>query len=53
MQCRDSEYERWYVRMTVPEGGVGGLIGVAEQLDVRAVAPKVDCAKGIDLLSSG
>jgi hypothetical protein len=26
---------------------------VAEQLDVRAVAPKVDCAKGIDLLSSG
>jgi hypothetical protein len=39
--------------MTVLEDGVGGLIGVAEQLDVREVAPKVGCAEGIDLLSSG
>ena len=24
------ECERWYVGMAVPEGGVGGLLGVAE-----------------------
>jgi hypothetical protein len=34
-----SSYERWYVGMAVPEGGVGGLLGVAEQLDVEAAAP--------------
>jgi hypothetical protein len=35
------ERERWYVGMVVPEGGVGGLLGVAELLDVRVVAPEV------------
>jgi hypothetical protein len=27
--------------MVVPKDGVGGLLGVAEQLDVEAVAPKL------------
>jgi hypothetical protein len=35
------ECERWYVGTAVPEGGVGGLLGVAEQLDVGAAAPKL------------
>jgi hypothetical protein len=34
------ECERWYVGMAVPEGGVGGSLGVAKQLDIGAVAPK-------------
>jgi hypothetical protein len=29
--------ERWYVGTAVPEGGVGGLPGVVEQLDVGEV----------------
>jgi hypothetical protein len=34
------ECERWYVGMAVPEDDVGGLLGMAEQLDVGAAAPK-------------
>jgi hypothetical protein len=33
------ERERWYVGTAVPEGGVGGLLGV-ELLDVGVAAPK-------------
>jgi hypothetical protein len=32
--------ERSYVETAVPEGGVGGLPGVVEQLDIGATAPK-------------
>jgi hypothetical protein len=32
------EHKWWYVRTTVPEGGVGDLLGVAEQLDAGAAA---------------
>jgi hypothetical protein len=35
------ECERWYVGMAVPEGGAGGLLGVAERLDVGAATPKL------------
>jgi hypothetical protein len=35
------EHERWYVGTAVPEGGVGGLLGVVEQLDAGAAAPEV------------
>lgn len=35
------ERERWHVGKAVSEGGVGGLLGVAERLDVGAVAPKL------------
>jgi hypothetical protein len=35
------ECERWYVGMAVPDSGVGGPLGVAEQLDVGAAAPKL------------
>jgi hypothetical protein len=40
--------DRWYVVTTVPEGGVGGLPGVVEQLDIRAAALKalgVECVE--------
>jgi hypothetical protein len=40
--------ERWYVGAAVLEGGVGGLPGVVEQLDVGAAAPKalsVECVE--------
>jgi hypothetical protein len=33
------ECERWYVETVFLEGGVGGLLGVVEQLDVVASAP--------------
>jgi hypothetical protein len=32
------EFERWYVGTAVPEGGVGGQLGVVEQLDVGVAA---------------
>jgi hypothetical protein len=35
------ESERWHIGMAVPEGGVGGLLGVVDQLDVGAAARKV------------
>jgi hypothetical protein len=35
------ESEWWYIVAVVPEGGVGGLLDVAEKLDVRAVAPEI------------
>jgi hypothetical protein len=35
------ERERWYVGTSVPEGGVGGLMGVAELLDVGVATSKV------------
>jgi hypothetical protein len=44
------EFERWYVGTAVPEGGVGGLSGVVEQLDVGAAAPKALCAECIETL---
>jgi hypothetical protein len=44
------EFERWYVGMAVPEGGVGGLLGVVEQLDVGAAAPKAPIAECIEIL---
>jgi hypothetical protein len=34
------ECERWYVGMAVSKGGAGGLLDVAERLDVGAVAPE-------------
>jgi hypothetical protein len=40
------EFERWYIGMAVPEGGVSGLLDVVELLDVGAAAPKalsVEC----------
>jgi hypothetical protein len=33
------ECERCHVGMVVPDGSVGGPLGVAEQLDVGAAAP--------------
>jgi hypothetical protein len=45
------ELERWYVGTAVPEGGVGGLPGVVEQLDVGAAAPKALCVVCIETLS--
>jgi hypothetical protein len=39
--------------MAVPEGGVGGPHGVAEQLDVGAAAPKLGSVEVIDLGSCG
>jgi hypothetical protein len=42
--------ERWYVGMAVPEGGVGGLPGVVEQLDVGAAALKVLSAECIEMV---
>jgi hypothetical protein len=44
------EFERWYVRTTVPEGGFGGLPGVVEQLDVGAAAPKACSVECIETL---
>jgi hypothetical protein len=44
------KYERWYIGMTVPEGGVGSLLGVAEHLDVGAVAQNFDSVEGTDLV---
>jgi hypothetical protein len=35
------ECERWYIGMVVPEGGVGGPLGIAKQVDVGAAAPKL------------
>jgi hypothetical protein len=38
--------ERWYIGTAVPKGGVGGMLGVAEQLDIGAAASVVgssDC----------
>jgi hypothetical protein len=35
------ECERWYVGMAVLEAGVGGPLGVAEQVDVGAASPKL------------
>jgi hypothetical protein len=35
------ECERWYVGMAVPEGGIGGLLGVVEPVDVGAAAPEL------------
>jgi hypothetical protein len=43
-------HERWYVGTAVPKGGVGGLPGVVEQLDVGAAAPKALCAECIETL---
>jgi hypothetical protein len=34
------ERERWYVGTAILEGGVGGLLGVAELLDVGMAASK-------------
>jgi hypothetical protein len=34
------ELKQWYVGMAVPADGVGGLLGVVEQLDVGAAALK-------------
>jgi hypothetical protein len=34
------ERERWYAGTAVPKGGVGGLLGVEELLDVGVAAPK-------------
>jgi hypothetical protein len=42
--------ERWYVGTAVSEGGVGGLPGVVEQLDVGAAAPKALCVGCIETL---
>jgi hypothetical protein len=36
--------------MTVPEGGVGSLLGVAKHLDVGAVAQNFDSIEGTDLV---
>jgi hypothetical protein len=44
------ELERWYVGAAVLKGGVGGLPGVVEQLDVRAAAPKALGAECIEIL---
>jgi hypothetical protein len=32
--------ERLYIETVVPEGGVGGLLGVAELMDVGAAPPR-------------
>jgi hypothetical protein len=45
--------ERWYVGMAVPEGGVGGLLGEAEWLDVGAAAPNFGSVESIDFVSCG
>jgi hypothetical protein len=37
------EREQWHVRTVVPKGGVGGLLDVAESLDIGAAAPKDEC----------
>jgi hypothetical protein len=37
------EFEKWYVGAAVPEGGVGGLPSVVEQLDVGATASEAQC----------
>jgi hypothetical protein len=37
----------------VSEDGVGGSLGMTEQVDVRAVARKFDHVEGIDLVSCG
>jgi hypothetical protein len=44
------ELERWYVGTAVLKGGVGGLPGVVEQLDVRAAAPKALSVACIEIL---
>jgi hypothetical protein len=44
------KYERLYIGMTVLEGGVGSLLGMAEHLDVGAVAHNFDSVEGNDLV---
>jgi hypothetical protein len=33
--------------MAIPEGGVGGPLGVAEQLDVGVAAPELDSVESV------
>jgi hypothetical protein len=47
------ECERWQVLMAIPKGGVGGPLGVVEQLDVGAAAPSFGSVEGVDLVSCG
>jgi hypothetical protein len=44
------ELERWYVGTVIPDGGVGGLPGVVEQLDVGAAALKDLSAECIEMV---
>jgi hypothetical protein len=44
------ELERWYVGTAVLGGGVGGLPGVVELLDVGAAAPKAPGVVCIEIL---
>jgi hypothetical protein len=42
------EYELWYVGMAVLEGGVGGLLGMKERLDIGAAAQNFGIVEGFD-----
>jgi hypothetical protein len=37
--------DKWYVEAAGPEGGVGGLLSVAEQLDVGATTSEISVLK--------
>jgi hypothetical protein len=44
------DFKRWYVGIAVLEGGVGGLPGAIQQLDVGAASPKALSAECIETL---
>jgi hypothetical protein len=46
-------FEWWYVRMAIPEDGVGGLLGEAGRLDVRVAASSFGSVESIDLVFCG
>jgi hypothetical protein len=51
--CRAASWldcERWHIRMAVPDGGVGGPLGVVEQLSGRR---NFDSVERVDLVSCG